>query len=671
MSVSYWQVAVNAPFFEYLTYECPPELDLKAGQAIEVPLGRRKAFGVAISPGAKPENADLKIKPISRILHDGWTLPKAYFEWLEWIWQYYVYPPGLVFELGFPQSEKVAKRPRSDVLPKDVIYPRYTLNSEQQKAFDAIALRFDFSTHLIHGVTGSGKTEIYLELFEHFTKQEGQGLFLLPEISLTPQMLSRFSARFQDKIAVIHSQLTPAQRAFEWQKATSGQASIVIGARSAIFCPLPNLKLIVVDEEHDGSFKQDTKLRYHARSCAIMLAKLSNVPVVLGSATPSLESWLNSENQKFQKHVLYKRAKSTTLPSVELIDMRIHKQEAKPSMLPTWLSPKLQAAIEQTLDRQEQVALFLNRRGFASIVFCDSCGFHHECPNCDISLTLHHHQMLVCHYCNYQESLTDHCPSCKEGVPKPYGLGTEQVEKDLHSLFPNARIARIDRDEITHVKQLEEVIRDVEQRKIDILVGTQMIAKGLDFPSLKLVGFILADIGLNMPDFRAQERAFQLLHQMAGRAGRHASHVEDRGQVLVQTYVPDNPVFQWLQAEDFGGFMTQELAHRAELGYPPHGRLVAIHIQGRDLSATQKAASLINSLLNKGLKNSPHFANLQILGPSEAPIARIRNRFRYQVLLKAANSVPISKICLWMISQVQKAIPGVEIHVDVDPQHLL
>jgi primosomal protein N' (replication factor Y) len=332
---------------------------------------------------------------------------------------------------------------------------------------------------------------------------------------------------------------------------------ILVGARSALFCPLPNLGLIVVDEEHEPSFKQEEKLKYNGRDSAIMLGKMVKCPVLLGSATPSLESWAHAQTGRYHLHTLTRRVADRSLPQLTMIDLRA--EEKKNTDLPTWMTDRLHAELVQTYESGKQSALFLNRRGVAPLVLCESCGFVHECPNCDISLTLHQHSHLICHYCDYHENFKESCPSCKEGEMKAVGLGTEQIEKDLKRLFPQATVARADRDEVQNRHDLEELIRAMESGETDFLVGTQMIAKGLDFPNLQMVGLVLADIGFNIPDFLSPERSFQLITQVSGRAGRHVKPGEEPGQVLIQTYNPDHPSLVAAMKGDFASFAAETM----------------------------------------------------------------------------------------------------------------
>ncbi|RYZ79384.1 MAG: primosomal protein N', partial [Proteobacteria bacterium] len=375
--------------------------------------------------------------------------------------------------------------------------------------------------------------------------------------------------------------LTPREKTNQWWAMVEGKKQILIGARSALFCPLPKLGMIVIDEEHETSFKQDEKLKYHARDAAVMLAKFSACPVVLGSATPSLESWQNAKSGRYRLHQLKHRVADRAMPTIEVIDLRGEREERKiegtQDKFPFWCGEVLFKAIGETLEKGQQAALFLNRRGVAQAVICPDCGWVPACPNCAVKLTLHGKSHLLCHYCDYHETLTEYCTECKDGEPKPIGLGTELIERDLTRLFPGARIARMDRDEITTREDLEDAVRSIENREVDILVGTQMIAKGLDFPGLTLVGLVMADVAFNLPDFRASERAFQLLTQVAGRSGRHLD--EGAGRVIIQTYNPEHPSIHYTVNHDYEGFAEYDLGFREPLHYPPFWRLASFRIQ--------------------------------------------------------------------------------------------
>ena len=473
-----------------------------------------------------------------------------------------------------------------------------------------------------------------MEMIKKVLSYGKTALILVPEISITPQLIQRFSERFYGEIAVIHSHLTKREKTDQWWQVVDGKKRLLIGARSALFCPIPNIGLIVVDEEHETSFKQDEKLKYNARDVAIMKAKIENCPIILGSATPSLESWHNAFSGKYHLISMKKRVSNRPLPTVEIIN----PQEDRETTLPYWLSKTLYKKLKDNYENKFQSALFLNRRGMAPSVQCHSCGFVYNCPNCDISLTLHGQYHLVCHYCNYHHQLDENCPDCREEELKAYGLGTEAVEKNLKELFPKASVFRADRDEINSRESMEAMIWKMENHEIDFLVGTQMIAKGLDFEKLTLVGMIHADVSFNIPDFRASERSFQLCTQVSGRAGRH----QTKGHVVIQTYKVDHPSLAFSKAQDCLEFVKRELEHRKLFGYPPFGKLAVIRMTGLHREKLIKETGFLVKHLKGLIQNFLSLENAQVLGPTPAPLARIKNRYRYQILIKG-------KITRWSI----------------------
>ncbi|MES2855880.1 MAG: primosomal protein N' [Bdellovibrionota bacterium] len=675
--LEFWKVAVEAPLPTSLTYRAPEDMRasgaLARGNSVIVPLGKRKVSGVLLGPGV--DDGAYKLKNIEKIVTERPALPDAFMNWIEWLSTYYVHPIGQVSEMAFPplsKSVKDRKSKKSPVTPTlDQVKPP-TLTSEQKTVIDAVTAQPGFGAHLVHGVTGSGKTEIYMRLLEDVVAQGKQGIVLVPEISLTPQLVERFIQRLGDAVAVIHSHLTPREKTNQWWAMLEGKKKILIGARSALFCPLPNLGMIVVDEEHESSFKQDEKLKYHARDAAVMLAKFSNCPVILGSATPSLETWHNAKLGRYRLHELKSRVADRAMPTIEVVDLRHERDERKISganELPFWCGEKLFTAIEETLGKKQQSALFLNRRGVAQAVVCTECGWVPACPNCEVKLTLHGKSHLLCHYCDFHQTMSEHCTQCKQGEPKPLGLGTELIEKDLARLFPEARIARMDRDEINTREELEDAVKAVENREVDILVGTQMIAKGLDFPGLTLVGLVLADVAFNLPDFRSAERSFQLLTQVAGRSGRHLD--EGAGRVIVQTYNPEHPSILFTQAHDYDGFAKFELSFREALKYPPYWRLAGFRIHGLDLEKVTTAARRLRTRCEALKMRSENFAPLEILGPAQAPLAKIRNQHRWQMLLKGPDARVLGAFCRQLLDNQDWVPPGVKVMVDIDAVHLL
>ncbi len=538
---------------------------------------------------------------------------------------------------------------------------RFDLNPEQAAAVEEVVGKLEPASHetyLLHGVTGSGKTEVYLRILEEVRKKGRTAIVLVPEISLTPQTVGRFASRFPD-VAVLHSGLTETQRGAEWQRLMRGEANIAIGARSALFAPLQNLGLIVLDEEHEGSFKQESTPRYHARAMALARGEIENAVVVLGSATPSLESYGRARRGQYKMLTLPERAGMGRQPRIMVEDLR---KEGKDSYVEgVVLSRTLQVQMAERLDARDQIILFLNRRGFSPVLICPACGTPTRCPHCDVSMTWHvRRARLVCHYCCEEKRLPELCPICENPKFHQLGVGTERVEAAVKKLFPQAVVARMDADTMTQRGAHERVLSAFRRRQIDVLVGTQMIAKGLDFPDVTLVGVISADTGLFLPDFRAAERSFQLLYQVAGRAGR----AEKAGTVILQTYCPENYAVDCAARLDYEGFVQQELRFRKELRYPPFSRLVRVLVEGRQLGQVQREAQQICGLLH----NLP---DLQALGPAPTVIPRIKERHRMHALAKCFTDQAF-QLCMDKLADVEaRSTSSLRVILDVDPGSLL
>lgn len=670
-----YTIAVEAPLKEPLSYLPPADGVLPTrGQSVQVPLGSKKVHGVVVNQ-TDQRPSEFELKPIFHLVEDRPALQEPFLRWAEWMAKYYFYPLGMVFDSVFPPLPRFGKRKKkisAPVEPLEIPAPQTppTLTEEQAQVLSQIRSAPRFGVHLLFGVTGSGKTEVYLRLMEDALKAGQQALMLVPEISLTPQLIDRFSKRFPNQVAVIHSQLSPREKTDQWWSMVTKEKQILVGARSALFCPIPSLGLIVVDEEHEPSYKQEEKLKYHGRDAAVMLARFADCPIVLGSATPSLETWNNVREGKYRLHEMKKRVADRSLPNIEVVDLRDEREERKDKIsdIPFWLSERLYEALKNTLDKKEQSALFLNRRGMAPMAQCPSCGHVEECPNCAVSLTVHAREHLVCHYCGYTQAKPKKCPECKEGELLPLGIGTELIETDLQKLFPNARIARADRDEIQTRDELETMIRDMETREIDILIGTQMIAKGLDFPHLTLVGLVMADVGFHWPDFRASERSFQLLTQVSGRAGRHSA---EPGTVIVQTYNPLHPSIVHTIQNSFTEFADRELENRKLSGYPPYEKLALFRINSNDNTRAQTVAERLAERAEALAKKNERFHGIKVLGPAAAPLAKLRGRFRYHVLIKAPAANVLQNFCLWCLTDDKWLLPGTKVQVDVDPLHML
>lgn len=630
--MNYYNIAVPKPLQQPLTY-CSPQV-IKAGRFVEVPLLSKKITGLVLSQ--VKDKPDFESKEILKVFNDIPPLDPIRMEWINWLSQYYFYPIGMVASSCFtsPPSDKQRKK-QSSLNPSDTptTTSKLQLNKEQLRCVSEIKKISTFKVHLLHGVTGSGKTEVYLDLMENIIQQNKSVLFLLPEISLTPQLFQRVSARFPDQTALIHSGISPSKKQMSWTQAIEGKKKILMGARSALFCPIPNLSLIIVDEEHESHFKQEEKLKYHARDSAIMLGHKYNIPVVLGSATPSLETWHNVQIKRYQYHQLKKRVKGYPMPQMNIMDLKKQKNKE----LPFWLSEELFQALQNALKKKEQSALFLNRRGQSSLSLCSYCGSHLKCPHCDISLVLHSNKYLVCHYCNYSiNSLQAECHPSQDIMH--IGVGTESVFEGIKKLFPKANVQLADSDHIHSVSQFQSIVEQMLKGKTDILIGTQMIAKGLDFPKLNLVGFILADLALHTQDFRSTEKCFQLIAQMGGRAGRHSINP---GKVIIQTYNPDHPAIQTGSRLEFEKMASHELKFRKQLNYPPFTRLALIQT-----SSSKKAQSLaIAKKIHTNLSIAIQTKNIQCLGPAPAPIFKLRSKYRYHILLKSSSAGDLHKVC--------------------------
>ena len=499
------------------------------------------------------------------------------------------------------------------------------LNPEQRQARDAVVSTI--GSHqppfLLQGITGSGKTEVYLQIIQGALDKGKTAILLVPEISLTPQMTERFIARFGEKVAILHSGLSNGEKYDEWRKVERGDAQVVVGARSAIFAPLKNLGVIIIDEEHEASYKQDSNPRYHAREVAILRAQYNRAALVLGSATPSLESRARAGKGVYHHLRLTQRANPlATIPEVQVIDFRDYIGQNETSNF----TPPLLEAIQDCLDKKEQVVLMLNRRGYSSFVMCRECGTVDSCPNCDISLTLHMDtKTMNCHYCGFSKGIPHVCPNCQSRSIRYYGTGTQKAYDELAELFPQARILRMDVDTTRKKGSHQALLDQFGQGEADILLGTQMIAKGLDFPNVTLVGVLNADTALNLPDFRSSERTFQLLTQVAGRAGR----AEKAGQVLIQSYNPEHYAIRFAKEQDYEGFYAYEMSIRRQLGYPPYYFTIGITLSHKKEEEVVKRAYEVMGILRSGLSETS-----KILGPTPKPIARTHNLYHYQILIK-------------------------------------
>jgi len=560
-------------------------------------------------------------------------------------------------------EKNVYRNPFGETVTPDI--PRI-LNAEQNSAVSQImnALGKGFSAFLLAGVTGSGKTEVYLHVASEVIRRGQAVLVLVPEIALISQMETRFRARFGESVAILHSGISRGERYDQWMRILRNEAGIAVGARSAIFAPFEHIGLIIADEEHDPSYKQENDLLYNARDLALVRAKLLKTVAVLGSATPSVQSCFNAESGKLTELTLSRRVENRPLPEIHLVDLRNYRDEKG---IRKFISPELHSAMKDTLARGEQVLLFLNRRGFAGFPVCAACGDAIGCEHCDITLTFHRaDDVFKCHYCGFSLSRDSGCPTCGSRGIIMLGIGTEKLEASVKSLFPDARVARMDRDTVSHKHALSDILKDVRNHQTDILVGTQMVAKGHDFPMITLVGIICADLSLSFPDFRAAERTFQLLAQVSGRAGRG----DVPGKVILQTYNPDHFSIISAMSQDFRAFYAKEIEFRKALGYPPFSRLVQLRISGKDKKITASFAKDIGEFCRNLHKSDPLFSNsVKILGPIEASISKVAGDYRWQILLKGRSVTVLHRFVRCVTLENQSVINNrkVKVTTDADP----
>jgi primosomal protein N' (replication factor Y) len=705
------------------SYRVPANLDLSPGDVVAVPLGQAESIGVvwagdvAIRPGLhnrlKDVDARLDVPPLRDELR----------HFVDWVANYTLSPRGMVLrmtlrmgELG-PERERVAVRlagpapqrltparrrvldaladgllrtkseaakdagvsagvidglvdegtlevvalpPEPVARQPDPDYRAPEFTAPQRMAADILrgaVTHGGFMVDLLDGVTGSGKTEVYFEAVAETIRKGRQALVLLPEIALTAQFLDRFAKRFGVRPAEWHSELTPRKRARTWAAVAAGEVSVVVGARSALFLPYANLGLIVVDEEHDAAYKQEDGVHYHARDMAVVRARIADIPIVLSSATPSVETVVNARRGRYRRLALAQRFGGQHEPMIEAIDLR---REGPPRG--RFIAPRLAEAVNLALERREQALLFLNRRGYAPLTLCRACGFRVNCPNCDAWLVDHRfRRALVCHHCGFSMPRPTNCPKCN-AVDSfvACGPGVERLEEEVAGLFPGKRVLVLSSDLMASIERMRAEFKAIEDGEIDIVIGTQLVAKGHHFPKLNLVGVVDADLGLGSGDPRAAERTFQLLHQVIGRAGRH----EGRGTGLLQTHQPEHPVMKALIAQDREAFYDSEIAVRERSAYPPFGRLASLLVTGPDKNATEGFARKLAAA-------APVTEEARVLGPAEAPLALVRGRHRFRLMVKSARNFDLSGWLRDWLSAAPKPKGGIKMDVDVDPQSFL
>ena len=658
------EVAIALPIDRVFHYSIPEifQNTIAIGKRVFVPFQSRRLVGYVVGFSEMAEVG--QIKDILTVIDNEPILSDEMLKLTKWIKDNYFCSWGEAIGATIPGGIKkgrleIGSRSKSAAEDSEK-YPQSTphvLMEEQARALKMITEsveKNEFKAYLLHGITASGKTEVYLQAIEEVLKKGKDTIMLVPEISLTPQTVERFVSRFGDRVAVIHSKLTPAKRFLEWKRIKEGRASIVVGARSAIFSPTKSLGLVIVDEEHETTYKQDDVPRYHARDAALERARLNNCPLILGSATPSLETYYKAKHGEYKLIRLTKRIEERLLPKVKIVDMRMELETRKRAAI---FSRVLLDALDKTIKNGKQAMIFLNRRGFSTFINCKKCGLVMKCKRCDTSMVYHFEdKKLVCHYCDYRAEPPDICPKCKSGYISYFGLGTEKVESEIGHNFPHAVIARMDSDTTKKRGSHDRILGEFKSGAVNLLVGTQMIAKGLDFPEVTLVGVVSADITLNIPDFRASERTFNLLTQVGGRAGRG----EDGGEVIIQTYTPSHYAILAAAKHDYDKFYEEEIIARKELLFPPFTNLVKIIVRARN----DELASRVASELAEAIKLEDK--DVKLAGPAPAPISRIRGYFRYNILLKDKDRLAMCALLKKVLGSFRKP-HGVLVAVDVDP----
>ncbi|MGQ3686132.1 MAG: replication restart helicase PriA [Candidatus Loosdrechtia sp.] len=669
------EIVLNIPLSKVFHYAIPSGLrkHLRAGMRVKIPFGNKTATGFCVGLTTTP--SPYPLKDIISILDKTPLTNEIMLRLTRWLSSHYhcgwgeamhaVVPPVIRCRAKLQLAEKNKLPDCKNISDnQNTLQQHLTFTREQQNAFNSIhekLSRKEPGVILLHGITGSGKTEIYLQAIDKVLEQGRKAIFLVPEISLTSQTIQRIRSRF-NRVAVLHSNLLGSFYHAQWHTIREDKADIVVGTRSSVFCPLKNIGLIVIDEEHENTYKQENSPRYHARDVALKRATYENALVLLGSATPSLESYYHTLSGDYERLVLSRRIGELRLPSVEVIDMREEMRKRKRHHI---ISQKLEYSMGQALAKNEQIILFLNRRGFAPYIHCKRCGFVLKCRRCDIPMTFHKKRNItLCHYCHTESPPPQACPDCLASRINYHGFGTEKIEDEIAARFPNHRIARMDSDSMRIRDAHEKTLKAFERGEVQILLGTQMIAKGLDFPNVTLVGIISADTMLNFPDFRASERTFQLISQVAGRAGRGSGG----GRVIVQSFHPEHYSIRYAAAHDYEGFAEKELEFRRQLGYPPFGKLARIVFRStKEDRVRDKASSVANTL--KELTNA-NGNNLVILGPSPAPFTKINTMFRWHLFLQSQNYGAIHSI-IKDIEDMLKPSKSVQAIVDIDPYMML
>ena len=647
------EVAIPVPLHKSFDYLCDENVAI--GARVKVSFGRKKVVGIVI---CHKERSDFdNLKSVDEVLDDGPLLSKNILDFLFWSANYYHHPIGEVLSSAIPKNLRLGKPAeikKARAFDNQISAANFETTEEQNIAIKTILASKDyFDGYLLHGVTGSGKTEVYLRITEALLKQNKQVLVLVPEIGLTPQMIARFEDRINGKVVAIHSQLNETQKTDAYLMAKNGEATVVLGTRSAIFAPMPNLGLVIVDEEHDGSFKQQSSFRYSARDLSFMRAKLANVPLILGTATPSLETLKNVMDKKLTRLVLSARPGKTVMPEVSLIDMRSQSAEA--------LSLPLIDKMKHHLNNNNQVMIFINRRGYAPVFYCTECDWKAECNHCDAQLIYHRHiNRLKCHHCGAEQMPESSCPSCKQSTLKVLGYGTERLEENLESYFPNTTVIRIDRDTTRRKKAFAQHLEKINSGEPCIIVGTQMLAKGHDFSQLAFVGILDVDVGLLSLDFRATENLAQLLIQVSGRAGRS----EHRGEVAIQTRYPNHPIFEYVRQANYTKYASSLIKERQQTQLPPFSHQAMICANAKNKT---KAEAFLNEVAQ--LLRSIDLPTVEIWGPVPGVIEKKADYYYFNLYLQSVERQALHQMLNTMYKHIDsiKVSSSVRWFLDIDP----
>jgi primosomal protein N' (replication factor Y) (superfamily II helicase) len=653
LSMKYADIFLGVPVDQSFTYQIAEGMNLHEGMRVLVPFGRRSETGfVARIHDEKPQG--FEAKAILEVYDDVPVFDERLLSLCRTVSSFYICSVGEALSVALPSGKSSGNRMKKRFSDSQKSPSEIKLNEEQQSAFDGISAADAKPSHLLYGVTGSGKTEVYLSLVEKTLHDNKSAIVLVPEISLSAHLYERFHEFFGDELILYHSGLTPNQRLMNWKRFYSGESRVAVGTRSAVFLQCPSLGLVVIDEEHDGSYKEHSTPRYNARRIALWRSRSEGATVVLGSATPSVETMYAARSGIMGLYELKSRFGNTAMPEIEIVEIEGKRDD-------DMISIPLKIATKHTVDEKRQAIFLLNRRGFSPIVFCRSCTKKVECPHCSIAMNYHNNDTLVCHYCGYTINFPDKCPSCKSDDLAKLGSGTQRIEELIEKTFHGFRIFRLDQDSARKKDSSYDLIRMMRDGEIDILLGTQMVSKGFDFRNVDLVGVILADIGMSLPDFRASERIFSLLSQVAGRCGRG----DRQGKVIIQTLSADNELLRFVANHDYESFYQREIELRKMLSYPPFSRIARLLVRGSDEDKVHDAAQKILAIVKEAAAGKA----VSVLGPSPAPIEKIGGNYRHHIIIKARDTESLAFIARSALKGYGKSEPYLEI--DIDPVDML